>query len=252
MKKQNLEIMHRLLFIAILVAAGSLAGCRGTETGNAPIHLNLNMDFQQKFDPQDANAFFEDAEEMPGAAMRVPPAGAVARGRLRQSTAYYEGSVEGGGYVEEMPIPVTRTLIERGEDRYDVYCTVCHGRAGDGQGVIGRGDYGWVIPGYHTERLRQIEDGYIYDVIANGIRTMPGYAQQIPVADRWAIVAYVRALQQSQYAPEGELSPGEIEQARRSGNTDGGRTGGPGAGDTTAAAGGTSAAAHGTTAGEQN
>ncbi len=202
MEKQNIEIMHRLLFIAALVAALALAGCRGMESDEPPIHLNLNMDFQKKFEPQEANAFFDNE-----AAMRTPPPGTVARGMLRENTVFYEGLTEDGGYVEQIPVSVTRALIERGQERYNIYCAVCHGRAGDGQGVISRGGYGWVIPGYHTERLRQIEDGYLYEVIANGLGTMPGYAGQIPVADRWAIVAYVRALQRSQYATEADVPP---------------------------------------------
>lgn len=214
--------MNRLLLAAALLAAGLLAGCRGMESGNPPIHPNLNMDFQEKFQEQEANPFFADNK-----AMRTPPLGTVARGMLQAESGYFQGRTAGGGYVEALPVTIDEALLRRGQDRYEVYCAVCHGQAGDGQGPVGRGGYGWIVPSYHTDRLRSIEDGYIYDVIANGYNTMPGYAQQIPVADRWAIVAYFRALQESQYAPEGELTPGELQQARRRSTASGGAEAAP-------------------------
>lgn len=175
------------------------------ESGSPPVHPNLNMDFQEKFDAQEANPFFAD-----DASMRPSVPGAVARGQLREDPRFFLGRTEGGEYVQELPVPLNRALLERGQERYDIYCTVCHGQAGGGQGVIMTGNqgsgYGYTpAPSYHVERLREVGDGYIYDVVANGIRNMPGYAQQIPVADRWAIVAYVRALQRSQNASAGDV-----------------------------------------------
>jgi mono/diheme cytochrome c family protein len=138
--------------------------------------------------------------------MRKPPSGTVARGMLREDARYYAGRTEDGEYVEQMPVPVTRALLERGQERYDIFCTVCHGGSGDGNGIIMAGNYGYTpAPTYHSERLRDVTDGYIYDVITNGVRNMTGYAQQIPVADRWAIVAYVRALQRSQNADAADV-----------------------------------------------
>ena len=166
-----------------------------------PIHPNQNMDYQEKFEPQEYNPFFAD-----GAAMRVPVPGTVARGMLRADAALYYGRNADGTFVAEMPVPVTRALLERGQERYDIFCTPCHGRAGDGQGVIMTGNYGYVpAPSYHQDYLREIEDGYLYDVIANGVRNMPAYGYHIPVDDRWAIVSYIRALQRSQYAPEADV-----------------------------------------------
>jgi mono/diheme cytochrome c family protein len=154
------------------------------------------MDFQEKFQPQAYNPLFEDK-----AAMRKPPSGTVARGQRRADSELYEGRTENGEYVERIPIAVTRTVLERGQDRYNVYCTPCHGQSGKGNGIIMQGDYGYTpASSYHVDRLRQVTDGYLYDVIANGVRNMPAYAQQIPVRDRWAIVAYIRALQRSQNA----------------------------------------------------
>jgi cytochrome c len=181
------------------------------------------MDFQEKFEAQEANPFFAD-----GAAMRKPVSGTVARGLLKDDVRFFEGRTEDGAYVSDMPMPVTRTLLERGQERYNVFCSVCHGKAGDGQGVIMTGNYGYTpATSYHSERIREAADGYLYDVVANGVRNMPGYAQQIPVADRWAIVAYIRALQRSQNATEGDLPESvmaRIDQGR-SANMEGQRTG---------------------------
>lgn len=190
----------RTLCLAALVA---VAGCRGMRSEDPPIHPNLNMDYQEKFQAQEANPFFAD-----NAAMRLPVPGTVARGFLAEDPVFYLGRTPSGEYVEEMPVPATRELILRGQERYDIFCTVCHGQAGDGQGIIMTGNYGYTpAPSYHQERLRDAADGYIYDVIANGVRNMPGYAQQVPVADRWAIVSYIRALQRSQNATEADVPP---------------------------------------------
>lgn len=203
-------LMCRLVTASVLLGALLLGGCRGMESDRAPIHPNMNMDIQNKFDPQEANPLF--ANNM---AMRRPPSGTVARGLLRDDPRYYAGRTEEGEYVEQMPVPITRALLERGQERYDIYCTVCHGRAGDGQGIIMTGTsnvtgqgYGYTpAPSFHdpTVRQRMSADGYVFDVITNGIRTMPGYAPQVPVADRWAIVAYIRALQRSQDAPASDV-----------------------------------------------
>ena len=130
-------------------------------------------------------------------------------------------------------MPATRELLLRGQERYNIFCSVCHGKSGDGQGIIMTGNYGYTpAPSYHDERLREATDGYLYDVIANGVRNMPGYAQQVPVADRWAIVAYLRALQRSQNATEADIPPSvraRIEQGS-SANMNAARTGADGAG----------------------
>ncbi|MDX1546808.1 MAG: cytochrome c [Rhodothermales bacterium] len=198
-------MMHRLLTLAAFAALLLTAGCRGSISDEAPIHPNLNMDFQEKFQAQEANPFFAD-----GRAMRPPVPGTVARGLLRDDAAFHFGRQENGGYVDRMPVPITREIVVRGRERYNIFCAVCHGKDGYGQGIIMTGNYGYTpAPSYHDEtvRARMASDGYVYDVIANGVRNMPGYAQQIPVADRWAIVAYIRALQLSQNAAEGDIPP---------------------------------------------
>jgi cytochrome c len=158
------------------------------------------MDNAVSFKPQEKNAFYED-----GRSMRLPVEGTVARGQTRLDTEFYEGKTDDGAYVVTIPVEVTREMVLRGQDRYEVFCTPCHGGTGAGDGlVISRG---YVPPQtYHQDRLRDIEDGYIYDVIANGIRNMPAYRRQIPTEDRWAIVAYVRALQRSQFADRSEVA----------------------------------------------
>ncbi len=192
--------MKKTIFIVALFGGMILAGCRGGVSEKPPIHLNQNMDAQERFEAQEANPFFAD-----GRAMRQPVFGTVARGMLKEDTRFFLGQEADISYVQDIPVPITREFVLRGRERYNIYCAVCHGKAGDGEGIVMAGGYGFARIGYHNDRLRQIENGYLYDVIANGVRTMPAYGQQIPVADRWAITAYVRALQRSQHATEGDI-----------------------------------------------
>ena len=192
-----------LLLAALAVAVG---GCRGMTSEAPPIHPNLNMDYVQRFEAQEPNPLFQD-----GAAMRQPVAGTVARGGLRTegNAPFYYGRTAGGEYVEDIPIEVNGSLVERGQDRYNIYCTPCHGLAGDGRGIVAVGNggqgYGFAVPSYHTDALRERSDGYLYDVIQNGVNTMPSYGHEMAAADRWAIVAYIRALQRSQAASGGDV-----------------------------------------------
>lgn len=193
-----------LSLIALLLVLG---GCRGMKSDKTPIHPNLNMDFQEKFEAQEANPFFED-----GAAMRQPVAGTVARGQLRttENAPFEQGRSASGAFVGDIPMEVTPALLERGQERYLIYCSVCHGPTGDGNGVIMVGNagqgYGYTpAPTYHSDYLRDIEDGYLYSVIANGVRSMPSYGHEMLPADRWAVVAYIRALQRSQNATEADI-----------------------------------------------
>jgi cytochrome c len=152
------------------------------------------MDEQPRYDPQSKSQFFADS-----ATMRPLVPGTVPRGGLKNDPVYYTGKNEAGELVSENPITINMVTLKRGQKEYDIYCSPCHGRVGDGQGIMIK--YNYVPPPtFHDERLRNIEDGHIYDVITNGIRNMPSYAHQIPVSDRWAIVAYFRALQLSQNA----------------------------------------------------
>jgi len=171
-------------------------GCtRGRPKTKPPIHLNPNMDSQQKFKPYQANPLFSD-----GTTMRQPVIGTVARGDLLLKTPFYTGKNADGTFVEKSLLPVTRETLERGQERFNIYCSVCHGRLGDGQGIITRYKYPLPPTSFHSDRLRDLPDGYFFDVITHGIRNMPAYRHQIPAKDRWAIVNYLRALQYSQNA----------------------------------------------------
>ena len=178
-----------------------LSACRSTVSEQPPVHLNANMDFQERFDPQEANDFFAD-----GRSMRSPVPGTVPRGFLREDVHFYEGISETGEPLQTAPIGITMAVMKRGQRQYNIFCAVCHGAAGDGIGPIVTGNFGYVpAPSYHTDALRAETDGYFYGAITNGIRTMPSYAQQVSVADRWAIVVYIRALQKSQSATEADI-----------------------------------------------
>ncbi len=201
------------LLTALALAAVALAGCQGMTSSKQPVHPILNMDFQQRFEEQEANPLFAD-----GAAMRTPVPGTVARGHLRttENAPFQLGRDAAGAFVAEIPVPVTEALVARGRERYTIYCAVCHGDAGDGRGIIMTGNggqgYGYVpAPTYHSDFLRTVPDGYLYSVIANGVRNMPSYGHQISPADRWAIVAYVRALQRSQNATAEDVPAPERE-----------------------------------------
>lgn len=196
--------------ISVLLLSGLfMLSCRGHITEKPPIHLNPNMDFQERYNAQEVNTFFEDSM-----AMRQPVEGTIARGHLKQDDAYYRGLNENNELVQDIPVDVTEEFIYRGKERYDIYCSVCHGGTGNGRGIIMTGQYGYVpAPSFHQENIRQMPDGHFFSAITNGIRTMPSYASQIKVRDRWAIVAYIRALQRSQNIPESEIEQYDVDLA---------------------------------------
>lgn len=196
--KMKLSITNISLF---LLSGIFMLSCRGQISEKPPIHPNPNMDFQERYNAQEVNTFFDDNRSM-----RQPVEGTIARGQLRLDDSYYEGLDENGELVEEIPVEVTREFIYRGKERFEIYCQVCHGGMGNGKGVIMTGQYGYVpAPSFHTDNIRQMPDGHFFSAITNGIRTMPSYATQIKVRDRWAIVAYIRALQRSQNMPAAEM-----------------------------------------------
>ena len=179
--------------MALLVL--SLAGCgRGRPSKNPPIHLNPNMDNQEKYKAQARSNYFTD-----GSAMRQPVPGTVAQGFLRDDDTYYLGIEADGSFVKKAPIEYDMLLLKRGRERYDIYCSPCHSRIGDGRGIMVSRGY-LPPPTFHSDRIRNVPDGEIFNVITHGVRNMPAYAHQINVDDRWAIVCYLRALQRSQSA----------------------------------------------------
>lgn len=156
------------------------------------------MSDQPRYEPLEASDLFAD-----GQASREPVPGTVARGQLRPDEHFYAGTVNGVP-AEALPLPVTRELLERGKDRYDIFCAPCHDRAGTGDGMVVQ--RGFRRPAsLHVERLRNAPAGHFFDAISNGFGAMTSYATQVPPRDRWAIVAYIRALQLSQRARFDEL-----------------------------------------------
>jgi len=130
----------------------------------------------------------------------------VARGHLDADTYFYTGKT-GANDGDYLPMPVTPALLERGQQRFNIYCSPCHGEIGDGNGMIVQRGYKRP-PSYHIDRLRKAPIGYFFDVMSNGFGAMPDYSQQVPPADRWAIAAYIRALQLSQHATAADVPPG--------------------------------------------
>lgn len=201
MRMSTIHIASLLLLSLLLMA------CRGQHTDQPPISPQQNMQFQQRFNAQQENPFFEN-----NMAMRAPVEGTVSRGAMRQNTALFEGTDDDGEYVTENPMDVTRSFLYRGKDRYDIYCSPCHGGLGDGRGIIMTGQYGYVpAPTFHRAASYNMPDGEFYSAITNGIRNMPAYNTQIKVEDRWAIVGYIRALQRSQNIPESEMEEFDID-----------------------------------------
>ncbi len=194
---------------ALLIVSFAFISCRGQISDKPPVHPNPNMDFQERFNAQEENPFFAD-----GRSMRTPVEGTIARGNLRNNTAYYEGVDDNEDFIEEIPVELTRSFLERGKERYDIFCTPCHGGTGDGRGIIMTGQYGYVpAPSFHRDVSYEMPVGEFYSAISNGIRNMPSYASQIPVEDRWAIVAYIRALQRSQNVSEEEMEQFDVDLA---------------------------------------
>jgi mono/diheme cytochrome c family protein len=196
-------------YALIVIIAISIGGCyRGSPSENPPVHLNQNMFDQPKYNPQSVSHFFDDSSTM-----RTPVPGTVARGHLDNSDAYYLGLDSARNQIAKNPAQVNMTLLKRGQERFNIYCSACHSRVGDGQGIMIQRGY-IPPPSIHLDRLRQVPDGYLFDVITNGIRNMPPYRYQVRVADRWAIVAYVRALQRSHNATIRDIPPEMIDQVK--------------------------------------
>ena len=172
-----------------------LAGCR------------QDMHDQPRFKPLAMSDFYADQRSA-----RPPVEGTVARGQVHEDTYFYTGKV-GTSPGDYMPFVVTEDVLARGRERFNIYCSPCHSRLGDGNGMIPQRGFRHP-PSYHTERLRKAPLGYFFDVMTNGFGAMPDYASQIPPRDRWCIVAYIRALQLSQNAtmtdvPAGQRVPSE-------------------------------------------
>ena len=182
-------------FVLTTLALMTMIGCfRGRPSEKPPIHLIPDMDDQPKYKAQSSGPIFSD-----NSAMRTPVPGTIAKGQLQQEDELYTGKYNTGMFVKLSPVNITLPLLQRGQQRYDIYCAPCHSKIGDGQGILIKRGY-IPPPSFHSDRIREFNDGYIYDVINNGVRNMPSYGHQIRNMDRWAIVSYVRALQRAQNA----------------------------------------------------
>jgi len=181
-----LETLSPLGLIGVLL----LAGCR------------QDMHDQPRFKPLAKSDFYADWRSA-----RPPVEGTVARGQLHEDSYLYTGKI-GNNPGDYMPFPVTEAVLLRGRERFDIYCSPCHSRLGDGRGMIVQRGFR-APPSYHTERLRNAPLGYFFDVMTQGFGAMPEYASQIPARDRWAIVAYIRALQLSQHAISSDVPSGQ-------------------------------------------
>lgn len=225
-KMKKVKSGGRFLIFAFCLLTVSLSACR------------YDMQDQPRYKPQKQSDFFAD-----GKAMRELPEGTVPRGFLREDKAFYTGKTgttgqnttpnpaatpmtdaagntlvtDFSGLVDEFPVPVTKELIDRGEQRYKIFCIVCHGPMGNGDGMIVRRGFS-KPPTYNDDRLRNAPVGHFFNVITNGQGKMNSYASQVPVADRWAIVAYIRALQISQN-PSGNIQMTSSTNRVNTGNT---------------------------------
>ena len=181
-------VSSRLTLAALLLAMCASVACR------------QDMQDQPKYIPLRPSTFFAD-----GRSERPLVEGTVARGHLDDDTVFFTGRIDGKP-VDAIPFPITREVLNRGQERFNIYCSPCHDRLGTGNGMIVRRGYRHP-PSYHIDRLRQVPIGYLFDVITNGLGAMPDYAAQVEPRDRWAIVAYVRVLQYSQHAPVDDVPP---------------------------------------------
>ena len=189
------RIRSSLLPVVVCLAAAAGAGCR------------QDMHNQPKYRPLRATTFFAD-----GSSARPLVEGTVPRGTLQDDSAFFTGKT-GTATVKELPFPVDEQLLSRGQDRYNVFCTPCHDAVGTGRGMVVQRGYRQP-PSFHDERLRTADAGYFFDVMTNGFGAMPDYRTQLPARDRWAVVAYIRALQLSQHAAASDIPGGDPTKAQ--------------------------------------
>jgi Cytochrome C oxidase, cbb3-type, subunit III len=186
-------MLHLRQSVVVIALAGTamLAACR------------LDMQVQPRVNPLAKSDFFPDQRSA-----RPPVEGTVARGQLHEDAYFYTGKI-GNSPGDYLPFPVTREVLDRGRERYNIFCAPCHSRVGDGNGFVPSRGFARTPPSFHIPRLQKAPAGYFYDVITEGFGTMPDYVSQIPARDRWNIVAYVRALQLSQNATMADVPAGQ-------------------------------------------
>ncbi len=185
----SLPKLNRILAVCGIAAASLLTGCR------------QDMHDQPKFTPQRGTDFYAD-----GRSVRPQVENTVARGQLHEDAYFYTG-LQNGKEGDGMPFPVTMEVLDRGQERYNIYCTPCHSRVGNGEGMIVQRGYR-PAGNFHTARLMAAPLGHFFNVMTNGYGAMPDYAAQLSPEDRWAVVAYIKALQLSQAAKPGDAASG--------------------------------------------
>jgi mono/diheme cytochrome c family protein len=201
---------RRRMLLPMAVITVLLTGCyRGQPSDKPPVHPVSDMDDQPRYDPQSESQFFDDHSTM-----RQPVEGTVPRERPLQNDAYIRGLDSTGEFVVKNQESVTEEGLHRGRERYDIFCSACHGRVGDGRGIVVEKEY-VAPPSFDDDRIMSMPDGQIFDVITNGSMVMPSYSHQIPVRDRWLIIQYIRALQRSQRATENEVPLSVIDSLRQ-------------------------------------
>ena len=192
-----------ILFLVLLF----LTGCfRGAKFEEPPIHLNPNMDNQQKYRALEESYFFAD-----GSTMRTPIEGTIARGQYHENASFLTGKNEDGSYLLDNPIELSAEVLDRGQEMYNIYCSVCHSQVGNGKGRVTQYDYPVIPANLHDQRIREQADGEMYNTIVYGLRSMPAYGYQLKTEDVWSIIHYVRALQRSQNATFEDLPKDEQE-----------------------------------------
>jgi mono/diheme cytochrome c family protein len=178
--------------VPLVAALGLVASCR------------QDMHDSPRFRPYRGSDLYAD-----GSSARPIVDGTVARGHLNEDELLYTGKVNGVASTV-FPFTMTRADLDRGQERFNIYCSPCHGRTGEGNGMVVQRGFRKAAD-YHVDRLRQVPVGYLFDVITNGFGVMPDYKTQIPVDDRWRIIAYLRALQLSHDAPASDVPADELQ-----------------------------------------
>jgi mono/diheme cytochrome c family protein len=195
MQSTNMRIV--ILLVSALLVCVSISSCRGWTSEKPPVHVNPNMDTQNKYKPYRESEFFADKRDM-----RPNVEGTVARGKLKDDDHFYRGKLSNGDYVSALPpqVPLTIETLHRGRDRFGIYCSPCHGLAAGGDGMVGKKIGMEAAPrmNLHRDAMHQMPIGYFFHVMTEGVDRMKPYRDKLNEADRWAIAAYVRALQVSQ------------------------------------------------------
>lgn len=204
-----------LIFLAGMAVVVGIAGFRGQLSRKPPIEIFPDMNRQLKLRPQQLNTFFANR-----ISSQLPPAGAIARSAPIWTVtgpvyAYEDAPVNTGritgttNFVETNPLPVTAKLLQRGHERFDIYCAPCHGALGDGNGITKKLGLMPAVANLQDKRIAVMTDGEIFNTVTRGKNLMGAYGPIVPAEDRWAIIAYLRALQLSQFGSVDDLPPAQ-------------------------------------------